>query len=617
MATVIDALVVTLGLDPTQFKKGSADARTALTDTRKTGDDMAKGLQDAGKKGSEGLANIRKEALALLSVFTAGLGIVSFVKNVIGETAQLGRSASDLNISTVALSEWQLAAKRAGSTAEGITAALTAAQQSVGGAKLGQIDGGGEAFLRFGGDPNKLRSDAQTYLKAQADVIARVRREQGEDVARNVAGQMGVGGSYNFLKQGSGAIDEQMRAQSRLAEAQAKQVAASQELERKWNDFQNALRETSITILTDLSPQLDKLLKWAGDMARWVADHKDDITAWINSAVSAIDAFVVRADKMADSLGGWKVILAAIVGFEILKQVSPILQLATAFGTLATSLGAIGSLGAVALPVIAAALAAWTVFHSESLNSGESDHRITQPGDTWKGDAIGAQRHSSGGDGADRKAYLIARLKKDLGYTDAQAAGTVGSLMQESGQTLDPTARNPTSGATGIAQWLGPRAKAFAEQFGHPLSQSTFGEQADFMLQELKTTEKRANERILMAKTPEQAAEIHAREYERPGAGEINVARRQANARALLASRGGRIPSADDMTIQELPNGAAASAPAVTASTVNRTSTTETNVNGPITVVTQATDANAIAAQMTSAIKRATTAGQANTGVSQ
>lgn len=48
---------------------------------------------------------------------------------------------------------------------------------------------------------------------------------------------------------------------------------------------------------------------------------------------------------------------------------------------------------------------------------------------------------------------------KELGMTKEQAAGLVGNFLRES--QLVTTAKNPDSPATGIAQWLGVRRRAF------------------------------------------------------------------------------------------------------------------------------------------------------------
>jgi hypothetical protein len=606
MATIIDSLVVTLGLDASKFKAASSQAVQTLKRTGTEGEAVGKTLEQAGKRGADGLAQIKREALALLGIFTAGMGITSWVKNTIGDTARLGRSASDLNMNAKALAEWQLAAKKAGGTAEGIVSQLAAAQQSVGLAKMGQLDSGGQAFLRFGGDANALRSDAQTYLKAQADVIARLRTQYGEDFARTAAGQMGVtGDSYHFLRQGSAAVDAQLRANEKLAASHAALSDKAERLRQRWLDFQNALEDTAVTVLTSLEPAIKDALDSLTRMAQWVEDHKGDIAAWVETAVRNIKDFVQWADKAAESVGGWKTVLIAFAGLKILSTVAPILSLATAFGTLATSLAGIGAAGAVALPVIAAALAAWAAFHSEGLN--ENEQRTTQPGDKWDGDPVGKRRAgANSGSFSERRAYLASRLKAE-GYTDAQVAGQIGSLTQESGLMSESV--NDQSGAAGIAQWLGPRAAKFKEMFGHSVEEGTFAEQVDFYLWEMKNTEKTADKRIRMAKTPEQAAEIHAKEFERPGANEINLDARYRFARDAAANLGG--------AVNVPPAGAAASAPASNAAVVSNTSTSETNVNGPITINTQATDANAIAATLTTAIKRASMAGQSNTGVVQ
>jgi hypothetical protein len=245
--------------------------------------------------------------------------------------------------------------------------------------------------------------------------------------------------------------------------------------------------------------------------------------------------------------------------------------------------------------------------YSKGLNTGEDDYLKAHQGSTWDGDPVGkARQGANSGSLSDRQKYLAGRLK-GAGYSDAQVAGIIGSLMQESG--LDPNAVNTTSGATGIAQWLGPRAKAFKQQFGHSLKESTFGEQTDFMLQELKTTEKLADSRIRLAKTAAQAAEIHAREFERPGAAEANIARRQGYANSVYASLG----QANAAAVASLPVGSSVSAPPV-ASTSN-TSSSEVNINGPINVHTQATDAAGVARGLGSEISKYHFVAQANTGL--
>ena len=58
------------------------------------------------------------------------------------------------------------------------------------------------------------------------------------------------------------------------------------------------------------------------------------------------------------------------------------------------------------------------------------------------------------------KQYFINK-----GMTDVAATGLVANLMRES--TLNPNAVNSSSGAYGLAQWLGNRKKALFNKYGN------------------------------------------------------------------------------------------------------------------------------------------------------
>ena len=126
------------------------------------------------------------------------------------------------------------------------------------------------------------------------------------------------------------------------------------------------------------------------------------------------------------------------------------------------------------------------------------------------------------------------------GYEPHQAAGIAGNLVQES--SLNPTAKNPTSGAFGFAQWLGPRKKAFMDfamkakrDIKDPLAQ------LEFIDLELNTTERKAKDRLLASKDATEAAINFSDHYERAGANEKKNATRANYANKIL---GAIIPSA-------------------------------------------------------------------------
>jgi tail lysozyme len=115
----------------------------------------------------------------------------------------------------------------------------------------------------------------------------------------------------------------------------------------------------------------------------------------------------------------------------------------------------------------------------------------------------------------------------DLGVSPAAAQGAIGYMAKnESGN--NPLAVNPTSGALGRAQWLGPRKAALTAQYG---PKPTDDQQAEFMAGELQGPERGTLAQLASAKTTKEGYDIWGKSYERPG--------QAALAKAGVGGRGG------------------------------------------------------------------------------
>ena len=75
-----------------------------------------------------------------------------------------------------------------------------------------------------------------------------------------------------------------------------------------------------------------------------------------------------------------------------------------------------------------------------------------------------------------------------MGLSRNAAVGAATGLQGESGQNINYQSLNKSSGAYGIANWLGTRKKNFEKVFGHPIEQSTHAEQWSFLYSELQGT---------------------------------------------------------------------------------------------------------------------------------
>lgn len=106
---------------------------------------------------------------------------------------------------------------------------------------------------------------------------------------------------------------------------------------------------------------------------------------------------------------------------------------------------------------------------------------------------------------------------KEYGWSKEAAAGIVGNLHHESGG-LNSHIWGDRGSSYGLAQWNGPRRKALAEfstNIGKPVDD--IDTQLQFLNHELMTDYSDVADKLRKAKTPEDAAFIFSRDYERPG----------------------------------------------------------------------------------------------------
>jgi len=594
VATVIDALIVTLGLNAKQFTQGIGNVNKALKTTGTQATQTSNTMIAANKKAAESYKAIRNELLSLLAVFTAGVGIKNFVANTITGAASLGRMSKNLDISTRELYAWQKAAERAGGTAEGIAAQLYESARSVGEFKLGQANASTQAFFRFGGRVEDLK-DGNRYLLARAKIVSELYKT---DKARAlvVAGQLGIDQSqYDLIKQGPEAIEQLLAAQRKRAAVTEQEAKQADELRKKFLDFRDSLESTAMKIVLRLQPALERMLQLFDEFANWFLEHQDDIVKRVDEIVSGVVKFVDAANKAAQAVGGWQNVLLAIAGLKVAGLVTNLLSLAGALtkvgaglGGIAAASGALKVLGPLGLLV-----------HSKGLNEGEDAELARR---NAMGPTVDAPGNTDRGIAADVVSALVR-----MGWSREQAIGIAANIQQES--RFDPEAVGDNGDAYGLAQWHKDRQQKFKEVMGKDIAGTSWQEQLQFLDWELRNSEKAAGNKLKMETTASGAAGVVSKHYERPANQLEEMRRRGAIADQITRTLGG-------------VNAASAAANAVAAGSyrpgqiASAAGDTTNSVHiGTLNVQTQATDAAGIARDIKPAIQRTNFANMANTGV--
>src|ERR1017187_6840276 len=115
--TIIDSLVVTLGLDSSGFKKGQADARKGIKDTESVVKESAGAMASA----------ISRVAMEFIGLFLAARGIgdiVHLFTDLNGSLRKLGFESLNFGVAAGELRDWQEVAELAGGRSDRGTKAL-------------------------------------------------------------------------------------------------------------------------------------------------------------------------------------------------------------------------------------------------------------------------------------------------------------------------------------------------------------------------------------------------------------------------------------------------------------------------------------------------------------
>ncbi|WAX23299.1 putative tail protein [Staphylococcus phage vB_SauM_VL10] len=163
---------------------------------------------------------------------------------------------------------------------------------------------------------------------------------------------------------------------------------------------------------------------------------------------------------------------------------------------------------------------------AKALDSGGSDSSSDSGGSASDVDGEGAGK--------------IYKFLKGKGLSDNQVGAVMGNLKQESG--LDPNAKNASSGAFGIAQWLGSRKSdldSFAKSKGK--KSNDLDVQLDFLWKEMSSgqnSDMLKNAGWSKSGSLEKNTKAFATGFERMGAGEAMMSTRVNNAKSYVSKYG-------------------------------------------------------------------------------
>lgn len=371
MPTVIDSLIVQLGLDPKEFTKGQKEAAKAALKSQKDiekaaaaqekaaskaakeieksakqaeaaqkkaakeietaqkkaareADKQAKGIANAQDKASESVNRLARNALKLFAIFTAGRAVGDFVSQITSADSALGRLATRIGQTPGDISALATAVQRTGGSAEAAQGSFQRFSDSIQELKTT----GNTSILPFlykvqaaGGRQINLNKDISQTYEDLAENLKNINDTQGAATANYMGKQLGLDeGTIALLVKGRAAYRSYIEESKRLGIAAKADTDAAQNLQTSIRTLTQASEGLGRTVLTTLTPTIVELLKPLED---WIKANRDwlatEITARVRefgdylktidwaSIGRGIRDFISGANDAAKAIGGWKV----------------------------------------------------------------------------------------------------------------------------------------------------------------------------------------------------------------------------------------------------------------------------------------------------------------------
>ncbi len=287
---VIDSLLVTLGLDPTDFTKGEKAAAASVIKTEQT---VKKSTDNMGRD----ISKLAAKFVGLFLTVQGVRGIIGYFRDLNAATRQLGNDSKNFGIAANELKSWQNIAELTGGKAEEVTKTVAAFQDALFNLRYrGQVSDSLVTLGQLGVDLNKVK-DYRALVLETAAALERsgMTRPEKYQFARASGFDEGT---TNAILSGTKGLRAYIDEQDRQSHVTDRQIAAATRLEQSIARLKRRFEDVWREVLTKVTPTLSRLFEKIG---AWLLNNQGRIENWINTFLGWLDGDGPK--KFLDFLG--------------------------------------------------------------------------------------------------------------------------------------------------------------------------------------------------------------------------------------------------------------------------------------------------------------------------
>lgn len=281
--TVIDSLVIEIGLDPTKFAGGEKEVAARLKQLIENSRKGAGEIEHRAKGAVETLSSLKTSILGTFAAFMGGMGVKAFMTFITNADAATGRFAANLDAQVESIASWENAIKTVGGSTESVRASFNALNTDI---RRFQMGAGGGDFLRIFSALGVSVKNANGELKQMDQLLIEAagavqRRHPGSraEQAAELALIPGMNEAMsNFLLLGPGEVQSRL-AQGRRSAPSPADVTKADEYQKATAQLASAVERFSAAVAYFASGPLAQLFQKLTDLIEgWTGKGKHVVT---------------------------------------------------------------------------------------------------------------------------------------------------------------------------------------------------------------------------------------------------------------------------------------------------------------------------------------------------
>ncbi|MDR2946823.1 MAG: phage tail tape measure protein, partial [Candidatus Adiutrix sp.] len=280
MATIIDSLLITLGLDPSGVEKGVKQADNAIS--------------GGVKRMESNLATAAKSAAKFLAPVLGAAAIKSAINNYVATADALGDLSESLNMSGNELDAWGKAAQVAGGSAEGLSGTLQSMGTQIQNAVTFGMKRSQKVFDELGISLKNVDGTTKSATQVLED-LAGAAETMDKAQFGGIAKKLGIDqGTIMLLQRGRAGVQElveEMRGLSMTDE----EIARAGDYDEQMNRLSFSVKAVANMFLQFLVPALDFVAQNLTKIFSFLRENKAFTYAFFGGLAAIIAAVVVPA----------------------------------------------------------------------------------------------------------------------------------------------------------------------------------------------------------------------------------------------------------------------------------------------------------------------------------